>query len=538
MKRIFKFLDPYTKEDKDIFFGRDNEIQEVYYKLHESRLLLLYGASGTGKTSILQCGVANLFEETDWFPLSIRRKDDIVKSLAGEIQKHLNVEVKDLTKITNYLNSLYLNYYKPIYLIFDQFEELFISGSKAEQKEFLKVLQQILNANFDIKVIISIREEYLAYITNFENEIPTIFDNKVRIEKMTSNKAEEVIGKTCNAYGIGLEDEEKTPQKILALLGKQKFGIELTYLQVLLDKLHRTAHKINPDNIVFDNNVIEHIGTVEDVLSDFLEEQIQLTDNPKLSWKILKTFVSSEGTKFTLTIQNIKTTLNEWGIDISNKEIEEYLNKFAELKIVRLLKEEDTNIYELTHDSLAKKIFESMTSEEKHLLEVRSFLLASYKNYSINKSLLNKKDVAYIEPYFDQLTLDKDIKNFYIKSKKAIKRKFIILSSTVILIVLILSALTAYSFQQKRLAEKKQKELEKNQIELERKKRESDERLRQFIEAEESRIKTEVNSLIQKANSYYSTDEKFLAIETLKKALELDSTNTEIKEKLKYYENN
>ena len=32
MTSPFKFLDAYTKEDKAIFFGRDNEIEELYQK--------------------------------------------------------------------------------------------------------------------------------------------------------------------------------------------------------------------------------------------------------------------------------------------------------------------------------------------------------------------------------------------------------------------------------------------------------------------------------------------------------------------------
>ncbi len=73
MKSPFKFLDSYTKEDKNIFFGRDNETEELYQKVFESKVLLVYGVSGTGKSSLIQCGLANKFEESDWLPINIRR---------------------------------------------------------------------------------------------------------------------------------------------------------------------------------------------------------------------------------------------------------------------------------------------------------------------------------------------------------------------------------------------------------------------------------------------------------------------------------
>ena len=49
MQSPFKFLDSYTKEDKNIFFGRDQEIEELYQKVFENKTLLVYDVSGTGK---------------------------------------------------------------------------------------------------------------------------------------------------------------------------------------------------------------------------------------------------------------------------------------------------------------------------------------------------------------------------------------------------------------------------------------------------------------------------------------------------------
>ena len=90
MNSPFKFLDAYTKQDKDIFFGRDQEIEDLYQKVFEAKILQVYGMSGTGKTSIINCGLANKFEESDWLPINIRRGTDINKSLAvgGGINFH------------------------------------------------------------------------------------------------------------------------------------------------------------------------------------------------------------------------------------------------------------------------------------------------------------------------------------------------------------------------------------------------------------------------------------------------------------------
>lgn len=59
IKSPFKFLDSYTIEDREIFFGRDQEITELYRRVFESKILLVYGASGTGKSSLVNCGLAS-----------------------------------------------------------------------------------------------------------------------------------------------------------------------------------------------------------------------------------------------------------------------------------------------------------------------------------------------------------------------------------------------------------------------------------------------------------------------------------------------
>ena len=61
MKAIspYKGLVPYSAEDWPFFFGRDDEREIIATNLMASRLTLLYGASGVGKSSVLNAGVAH-----------------------------------------------------------------------------------------------------------------------------------------------------------------------------------------------------------------------------------------------------------------------------------------------------------------------------------------------------------------------------------------------------------------------------------------------------------------------------------------------
>ena len=83
----FKFLEAYSAQDKHLFFGRDQEIETLFNITFRSRFILVYGPSGTGKTSLIRSGLAKRLSDTDWFSLYIRRKQDINAALREELSK-------------------------------------------------------------------------------------------------------------------------------------------------------------------------------------------------------------------------------------------------------------------------------------------------------------------------------------------------------------------------------------------------------------------------------------------------------------------
>src|SRR5512133_2744280 len=53
----FPGLRPFLPEESDLFFGRKGESEEVLGKLLKNRFVTVMGASGTGKSSLIYCGV-------------------------------------------------------------------------------------------------------------------------------------------------------------------------------------------------------------------------------------------------------------------------------------------------------------------------------------------------------------------------------------------------------------------------------------------------------------------------------------------------
>ena len=59
IREPFIGLEPYSEEYAPYFFGRETETRIVSQNLRSSRLTLLYGESGVGKSSLLIAGVAH-----------------------------------------------------------------------------------------------------------------------------------------------------------------------------------------------------------------------------------------------------------------------------------------------------------------------------------------------------------------------------------------------------------------------------------------------------------------------------------------------
>jgi hypothetical protein len=53
----YRGLASFAEEDRELFYGRDRVIRELYEKAQSSKLLVLTGPSGTGKSSVIQAGL-------------------------------------------------------------------------------------------------------------------------------------------------------------------------------------------------------------------------------------------------------------------------------------------------------------------------------------------------------------------------------------------------------------------------------------------------------------------------------------------------
>jgi len=350
MDSPFKFLDAYEQEDVEQFFGREKETGQLYNAVFSSNLTLLYGASGTGKTSLIRCGLADKFYDSDWLPLFIRRGQDLNRSLSRSIRQALERAAPEhfsRLSITEQVQQLYWDHYRPIYLIFDQFEELYVHGSAAEQETFYQTIARLLTSGLQAKVLIVIREEWIAYLDAFERMVPGLFENRLRIERMNDRNIFRVIGGTARYHGIPIEEPALTIRNIIDNLRDRNERVDLTNLQVYLDRLWRTDIEQNgrrAEKVALRPSLVRQVGKLDNVLALFLVEQMEQLEeklrarevsHPEgLPLEILFALVSEEQTKSTKALEEIRRALPE-DRRLSEANLRFCLKELQRIKIIR-----------------------------------------------------------------------------------------------------------------------------------------------------------------------------------------------------------
>ena len=251
--RPFDFLGPYAKEDRAGYFGREKETAQLFNATKASRLVVLHGSAGCGKTSLIQCGLGNQLNDSDWLPLVVRREGDLNESLRRALRSTLPDDATpdrwvdpsttswDEVSVLDLVRSAYRAHYRTPYLIFDDIEELLLDAGKAEQQTFFQQVQALVESDVPCKIVISCREEHLRLLERFAGVVPTLVGNQVHMEEPDPDSLGRIIMGTVTWLGLSLAAADHTVPKILEALPDGSDRGNLAGLQVWLDHLWLTA---------------------------------------------------------------------------------------------------------------------------------------------------------------------------------------------------------------------------------------------------------------------------------------------------------
>ena len=219
----FQFVSPYRgllrfeERDADIFFGRDAAVVEVLKILRDEPVLAIVGDSGSGKSSLLQAGIAHqvrkagLGHSSVWQIVSTRPGDNPMHSVRNALSG------ADESAGSNVLSLLRerIRPDSPLLLIIDQFEELFTLNSSTEEPQvFAQALAQaVAQYPNDFRLVLGMRSDYLGSIA----ALPGLRDYLKRpwiLKAPTAEDLRDIVEQPAAASGYTFEPARNDADKL------------------------------------------------------------------------------------------------------------------------------------------------------------------------------------------------------------------------------------------------------------------------------------------------------------------------------------
>jgi hypothetical protein len=178
----FPGLRPFDVEDHRVFFGRNDEVEDLAGLLRspaeraEGTVLMVVGPSGCGKSSLVRAGLLHVMaEEPGWWTLApMLPSADPVAALVRELataarqvgldwtvsQVHRRLDAAGLTELADeLLLAAPGGRRRRLLIVVDQFEELLTQAIPATRTEFARLLGPVLGG--PVQVVATLRPEFL-----------------------------------------------------------------------------------------------------------------------------------------------------------------------------------------------------------------------------------------------------------------------------------------------------------------------------------------------------------------------------------------
>jgi tetratricopeptide (TPR) repeat protein len=252
-------LHPFTEENQHYFFGRTAEIRDIFLRVREQPLTVLYAQSGLGKTSLLRAGLIPKLRVERFRPVRILLDFEadappLIAQVRAALAGACSSEEADATGLLarwQPLDSLWeifaheslrppdLAEHPPV-LIFDQFEEVFTlgeegtiarKGRRAQVAELITQLSDVIEGRapaalapaFDrdaqralaydfgptaARIVISLREDYLAQLEQWKGILPSLMRNRMALRLLSGAQALEAVVRPASMGARPLVSEE------------------------------------------------------------------------------------------------------------------------------------------------------------------------------------------------------------------------------------------------------------------------------------------------------------------------------------------
>jgi tetratricopeptide (TPR) repeat protein len=220
-------LRPFEKSEWPIFFGRERMTEEVINRLLERRLVVVHGASGGGKSSLVRAGVQARLEQQlarsglRWRMCAMRPGSQPLANLTAALAGIVEGGASRVVEIRRTLNEgrqapaalikvLGLSVAERLCVLLDQFEELFRFAREVSQDESTLLTDFLVgfdkNPPDGIHVLVTMRSEFLGDCARYDDLAETINRTQYLLPRMTTDDLLRAVGDPATLYGGRVTD--------------------------------------------------------------------------------------------------------------------------------------------------------------------------------------------------------------------------------------------------------------------------------------------------------------------------------------------
>jgi DNA-binding winged helix-turn-helix (wHTH) protein len=391
-RRPYKFLDYYNENDKELFFGREAEIQTLCSKILAHKSLILYGRSGVGKSSIVHAGLVPALRRSGHHPFSIRvfhdPAEEIMRLLSRVDPAEKSAETIDL------FNEKMLSPANSVIFLFDQFEEFFTLTLPATRDSFIQTIEKVLRKNgMLLRLVFIIREDLLAEMSMMKAVLPDIFHNEFRLQRLSRDQAERAIVEPARKVRCKLE-----PQLVNKILDDLSDGgrIDPPQLQIVCDTLYDA--KNSTSFIGLDS--YEKLGAAPEILGQYLERVIRRFNASDLNAvkAILTALISEDEQRLVLPLSALARRAG-------SEKARELIAELAAARVMRYRMQDGESWLELTHDFLIPAICKWQTADSLALKRAHAMIGRALENYKTHQLLMDSDAIDLFNHLGDKLPL-------------------------------------------------------------------------------------------------------------------------------------
>ncbi|MTB50961.1 ATP-binding protein [Lewinella sp. W8] len=291
---VFNALSPFVSADLPFYHGRQTEVDEIYDLLHHKSVLLLYGDDRVGKTSLLQCGLANRLESDAERLIMVRREEEsLLTALSHQLGRILAEEygeevsgAEDPVTLARHLELLDDTL---TFLVFDQLELLFSEDITHEERTatFRFVRDLVAPEKNRFRVVLSVRESFLAAAADYEDQLPVLLENRFRLLPLKQNSMVDAsvnLLDILNLRGLlAVDDSEGLAERICAELADENGNVPAHCLQIYLHQLHqKSCGETTPGNPVpLNQEVVDKFGPATMLIDEYYTEKLEVLEARK-----------------------------------------------------------------------------------------------------------------------------------------------------------------------------------------------------------------------------------------------------------------